>query len=156
MQISRDYDVLIEEAGISLRGLFIIDPKGIVRYAMMSTYVQSGSSRGSRQITVNDLPVGRSVDETIRLLQAFQFTVRLIILCVEPLVIQRYRTSTARSALSAGLKVTRRSRLTPRDLSTTSLRRMKMSRCRTALPRSVHAGPKLKMPSNDRATNHRS
>ena len=29
-----------------------------------------------RQITVNDLPVGRSVDETIRLLQAFQFTVR--------------------------------------------------------------------------------
>ncbi|KAF8555542.1 thioredoxin-like protein [Imleria badia] len=57
MQISRDYDVLIEEQGISLRGLFIIDPKGIVR-----------------QITVNDLPVGRSVDETIRLLQAFQIT----------------------------------------------------------------------------------
>ncbi|KAG8219068.1 thioredoxin-like protein [Butyriboletus roseoflavus] len=57
MQISRDYDILIEEEGISLRGLFIIDPKGIVR-----------------QITVNDLPVGRSVDETIRLLQAFQFT----------------------------------------------------------------------------------
>ncbi|KAG9317890.1 thioredoxin-like protein [Chiua virens] len=57
MQISRDYDVLIEDGGISLRGLFIIDPKGIVR-----------------QITVNDLPVGRSVDETLRLLQAFQFT----------------------------------------------------------------------------------
>ncbi|KAF8139029.1 thioredoxin-like protein [Boletus edulis] len=57
MQIARDYDVLIEEEGISLRGLFIIDPKGIIR-----------------QITVNDLPVGRSVDETIRLLQAFQFT----------------------------------------------------------------------------------
>ena len=33
MQISRDYDVLIEEQGISLRGLFIIDPKGVVRYA---------------------------------------------------------------------------------------------------------------------------
>ena len=29
-----------------------------------------------RQITVNDLPVGRSVDETMRLIKAFQFTVR--------------------------------------------------------------------------------
>ncbi|KIM63248.1 hypothetical protein SCLCIDRAFT_1214351 [Scleroderma citrinum Foug A] len=57
MQISREYGVLIEEAGIALRGLFIIDPKGIVR-----------------QITINDLPVGRSVDETLRLLKAFQFT----------------------------------------------------------------------------------
>ncbi|KIJ67445.1 hypothetical protein HYDPIDRAFT_25899 [Hydnomerulius pinastri MD-312] len=56
MQISRDYDVLIEEEGIALRGLFIIDPKGVVR-----------------QITVNDLPVGRSVEETIRLLKAFQY-----------------------------------------------------------------------------------
>lgn len=36
MSISRDYDVLVEEEGISLRGLFIIDPKGIVRYARMS------------------------------------------------------------------------------------------------------------------------
>ncbi|XP_002165104.1 peroxiredoxin prdx-2 isoform X1 [Hydra vulgaris] len=55
-QISRDYGVLLEDAGISLRGLFIIDHKGILR-----------------QITVNDLPVGRSVDETLRLVQAFQF-----------------------------------------------------------------------------------
>lgn len=39
------------------RGLFIIDNNGILR-----------------QITVNDLPVGRSVDETIRLVQAFKFT----------------------------------------------------------------------------------
>lgn len=39
------------------RGLFIIDSKGNLR-----------------QITVNDLPVGRSVDETLRLVQAFQFT----------------------------------------------------------------------------------
>ena len=39
------------------RGLFIIDDKGNLR-----------------QITVNDLPVGRSVDETLRLVQAFQFT----------------------------------------------------------------------------------
>uniref|UniRef100_A0A3B3DZ85 thioredoxin-dependent peroxiredoxin n=1 Tax=Oryzias melastigma TaxID=30732 RepID=A0A3B3DZ85_ORYME len=40
-----------------LKGLFIIDNKGILR-----------------QITMNDLPVGRSVDETLRLVQAFQYT----------------------------------------------------------------------------------
>ncbi|KAF9449237.1 2-cysteine peroxiredoxin [Macrolepiota fuliginosa MF-IS2] len=57
MQISRDYGVLLEDEGIALRGLFIIDPKGTLR-----------------QITVNDLPVGRSVDETLRLIKAFQFT----------------------------------------------------------------------------------
>ncbi|GBE85646.1 peroxiredoxin [Sparassis latifolia] len=57
MKISRDYGVLIEEEGVALRGLFIIDPKGILR-----------------QITINDLAVGRSVDETIRLVKAFQFT----------------------------------------------------------------------------------
>uniref|UniRef100_A0A0R3RXD3 thioredoxin-dependent peroxiredoxin n=1 Tax=Elaeophora elaphi TaxID=1147741 RepID=A0A0R3RXD3_9BILA len=50
------YGVLKEDDGIAYRGLFIIDPKGILR-----------------QITVNDLPVGRSVDETLRLVQAFQF-----------------------------------------------------------------------------------
>ncbi|CAN7980932.1 unnamed protein product [Ixodes pacificus] len=55
-QIARDYGVLLEDAGLALRGLFIIDPKGVVR-----------------QITVNDLPVGRSVDETLRLVKAFQF-----------------------------------------------------------------------------------
>ncbi|KAK9812691.1 hypothetical protein WJX72_002155 [[Myrmecia] bisecta] len=58
--ISKDYEVLIEDgedAGVALRGLFIISPEGILR-----------------QKTVNDLPVGRSVDETLRLLQAFQFT----------------------------------------------------------------------------------
>jgi len=54
-KISADYDVLLP-AGISLRGLFIIDDKGVVRYA-----------------GVNDLPVGRSVDEVLRLVQAFQF-----------------------------------------------------------------------------------
>lgn len=42
---------------VFLRGLFIIDGKGILR-----------------QITMNDLPVGRSVDETLRLVQAFQYT----------------------------------------------------------------------------------
>ncbi|BGP36108.1 cTPxI [Rhodotorula kratochvilovae] len=56
MKISRDYGVLLEDAGVALRGLFLIDPKGTLR-----------------QITINDLPVGRSVDETIRLIKAFQF-----------------------------------------------------------------------------------
>ncbi|ESO90293.1 hypothetical protein LOTGIDRAFT_123611, partial [Lottia gigantea] len=56
-EISKEYDVLLEEEGIALRGLFIIDQVGVVR-----------------QITVNDLPVGRSVEETLRLVEAFQFT----------------------------------------------------------------------------------
>ncbi|KAJ8130269.1 hypothetical protein O1611_g3360 [Lasiodiplodia mahajangana] len=56
-KISRSYGVLLEEEGVALRGLFIIDPKGVLR-----------------QITVNDLPVGRDVEETLRLVQAFQFT----------------------------------------------------------------------------------
>ncbi|KXJ22794.1 peroxiredoxin-4 [Exaiptasia diaphana] len=56
-QISKDYGVLLENEGHTLRGLFIIDDKGILR-----------------QITMNDLPVGRSVDETLRLVQAFQYT----------------------------------------------------------------------------------
>lgn len=55
--ISTDYGVLKEDEGIAYRGLFIIDDKGILR-----------------QITINDLPVGRSVDEIMRLVQAFQFT----------------------------------------------------------------------------------
>lgn len=56
-KISKDYGVYLEDLGHTLRGLFIIDPKGILR-----------------QITMNDLPVGRSVDETLRLVQAFQYT----------------------------------------------------------------------------------
>ena len=36
MQISRDYGVLIEDAGVALRGLFIIDPKGILRCVLPS------------------------------------------------------------------------------------------------------------------------
>nr|AKG26772.1 peroxiredoxin 1 [Dastarcus helophoroides] len=55
--ISKDYGVFLEDLGHTLRGLFIIDPKGVLR-----------------QITMNDLPVGRSVDETLRLVQAFQYT----------------------------------------------------------------------------------
>ena len=54
-RISRDYGVLLEDKGISLRGVFLIDPDGNLR-----SYL------------VNDLSVGRNVDEIIRLLQAFQ------------------------------------------------------------------------------------
>ena len=53
-EISAAYDVLTD-AGIALRGLFIIDPEGDVQYA-----------------TVNNLGFGRSVDETKRVLQAIQ------------------------------------------------------------------------------------
>jgi alkyl hydroperoxide reductase subunit AhpC len=53
--VSRDYDVLEESNGTANRGLFIIDPEGIVRYILIS-----GGS------------VGRSVDETLRVLEALQ------------------------------------------------------------------------------------
>jgi len=55
--IAKRYGCLKEDEGIAFRGLYIIDDKGNLR-----------------QITINDLPVGRSVDETLRLVQAFQFT----------------------------------------------------------------------------------
>ena len=58
-KVSAAYDVLLTagpDTGVALRGTFIIDPKGIVRH-----------------VAVNDLPVGRSVPEVLRLLQAFQF-----------------------------------------------------------------------------------
>ncbi|XP_073963113.1 peroxiredoxin-2-like [Choristoneura fumiferana] len=54
-KISQDYDVLLE-GGFALRGLFVIDRNGILRH-----------------MSVNDLPVGRSVDETLRIVKAFQF-----------------------------------------------------------------------------------
>jgi alkyl hydroperoxide reductase subunit AhpC len=54
-QVSYDYGVLLEEAGIALRGLFIIDPEGDVKYSV-----------------VHDLNVGRSVDETLRVLTALR------------------------------------------------------------------------------------
>ncbi|WP_308635891.1 peroxiredoxin [Paenibacillus silvisoli] len=53
--VARDYGVLIEEEGIALRGLFIIDPEGEVKYQV-----------------VNHNNVGRSVEETLRVLQALQ------------------------------------------------------------------------------------
>ncbi|KXS17616.1 hypothetical protein M427DRAFT_54541 [Gonapodya prolifera JEL478] len=56
-KISRDFGVLIESEGVALRGTFIVDPKGNVRVAM-----------------INDLPIGRSVDEVLRLVEAVQYT----------------------------------------------------------------------------------
>lgn len=54
-KVSRDYGVLDEKAGVAFRGLFIIDPEGILRYQV-----------------VTDMNIGRSVDETLRVLQALQ------------------------------------------------------------------------------------
>lgn len=54
--IARDYGVLIDDA-IALRGLFLIDKEGVVQHAL-----------------INNLPLGRNVDEAIRLLDALQFT----------------------------------------------------------------------------------
>ncbi len=53
--ISRDFDVLIEEDGVALRGLFLLDKQGIVHHA-----------------TLNNLPLGRSVDEALRMVDALQ------------------------------------------------------------------------------------
>lgn len=54
--MAADYGVLAD-AGVALRGLFLIDPDGVVQHA-----------------TINNLAIGRSVDETIRVLQAAQFS----------------------------------------------------------------------------------
>jgi len=55
-KIATDYGVLTADGAVALRGLFIIDQQGIVRHAL-----------------VNDLPIGRSVEEAIRVLDAVQF-----------------------------------------------------------------------------------
>lgn len=54
--IARDYDVLIPHEGIAYRGLFLIDKEGTVRHQV-----------------VNDLPLGRSVDEALRILDALLY-----------------------------------------------------------------------------------
>lgn len=54
-KLSSDYDVLDCEKGIAYRGVFLIDPQGIVRW-----------------LAVHDLGVGRNVDEVIRVLDALQ------------------------------------------------------------------------------------
>ncbi|XP_051131257.1 2-Cys peroxiredoxin BAS1, chloroplastic [Andrographis paniculata] len=54
--ISKSFDVLIPDQGIALRGLFIIDKEGVIQHS-----------------TINNLAIGRSVDETLRTLQALQY-----------------------------------------------------------------------------------
>ena len=56
-EIAARYGVLLKDKGVALRGLFVINPEGILE-----------------QATINNLPIGRSVDEALRLLQAIQFT----------------------------------------------------------------------------------
>lgn len=55
-QIAADYDVLVPEKGIALRGLFVIDKSGVVQSAV-----------------VNNAPFGRSVHEALRAVQALEF-----------------------------------------------------------------------------------
>lgn len=55
-EISTAYNVLDPAEGIALRGLFIIDKEGVIQHA-----------------TINNLAFGRSVDETLRVLQAIQY-----------------------------------------------------------------------------------
>lgn len=54
--IASDYDVLMAPEGIAYRGLFLIDKEGIVRHQV-----------------INDLPLGRSVDEALRMLDALSY-----------------------------------------------------------------------------------
>lgn len=54
--ITKSFGVLVEDIGVAFRGLFLIDKEGIVRHA-----------------TINDLPLGRNVDEAIRMVDALQF-----------------------------------------------------------------------------------
>jgi peroxiredoxin 2/4 len=53
--IAREYGILFDEA-VALRGLFLIDTKGFIRHAV-----------------INDLPLGRSVNEALRMVDALQF-----------------------------------------------------------------------------------
>jgi peroxiredoxin (alkyl hydroperoxide reductase subunit C) len=54
--IARSYQVLDEETGVAYRGLFLLDKQGVVRHQMM-----------------NDLPIGRSVEEVLRILDALTY-----------------------------------------------------------------------------------
>lgn len=55
--ICQDYDVEFADAGVAFRGSFLIDKDGVVRHQV-----------------VNDLPLGRNVDEMLRMVDALQFT----------------------------------------------------------------------------------
>lgn len=54
-RLAAKYNILVEDANIALRGLFIINPEGVLQYSV-----------------VHDLNIGRSVDETLRVLQGLQ------------------------------------------------------------------------------------
>jgi len=54
-KLSRQFNILVEDANVALRGLFIINPEGVLQYSV-----------------VHDLNIGRSVDETLRVLQGLQ------------------------------------------------------------------------------------
>ncbi|WP_300361331.1 peroxiredoxin [Hydrogenimonas sp.] len=55
-QIAADYDVLLDD-GVALRGSFLIDTDGTIRHAV-----------------INDLPLGRNIDEMLRMIDAMHFT----------------------------------------------------------------------------------
>ena len=55
-EICKAYDVELEEEGVALRGSFLIDKTGLVRHQV-----------------VNDLPLGRNIDEMLRMVDALQF-----------------------------------------------------------------------------------
>ncbi|TNJ38368.1 peroxiredoxin [Chlorobaculum thiosulfatiphilum] len=55
--IARDYDVLTPDGSVALRGLFLIDREGVVKHQV-----------------VNDLGLGRNIDEVLRIVDALQFT----------------------------------------------------------------------------------
>lgn len=57
-QIARDYEVLVNES-VALRGLFIIDDNDVIQHA-----------------TINNLSVGRNVNEALRLVEAYQYTAK--------------------------------------------------------------------------------
>lgn len=57
-QIARDYEVLVNES-VALRGLFIIDNNDVIQHA-----------------TINNLSVGRNVNEALRLVEAYQYTAK--------------------------------------------------------------------------------
>jgi len=54
-RLAAKYNILVEDANVALRGLFIINPEGVLQYSV-----------------VHDLNIGRSVDETLRVLQGLQ------------------------------------------------------------------------------------
>lgn len=54
-EVSRSYGVLLEDEGIALRGLFIMNPEGVIKYSL-----------------IQDNDIGRSVDETLRVLKALK------------------------------------------------------------------------------------